>query len=270
MTEVSLSFVGRIGAAFTQVVGGLADKTPSIAAALVVIVLTWLAGRITFAATRRVLSQRSTAAHVDVFVARFARAGVIALGLVVSLGIVGVDLTALVASLGLVGLTLGFALRDVLANSVSGVLLLLQRPFTIGDSIAVAGVEGPVEDIRVRDTVVRLADGRRAYVPNTTVFNEVVINASHDKLRRFEVCVTVPAGMEPLAALEQVRMAVSAVPDVLPEPEPDAVLSFVGSTRARIVAHGWVDTGSTGLDGARSAALLAASVSVRGKGAQTC
>jgi small-conductance mechanosensitive channel len=270
VTQASLSFVGRIGAAFNQVVGGLADKTPSLAAAILVLVITWLVGRLTFAATRRVLSKRSTAAHVDVIVARFARSCVIALGVVVALGIVGVNLTALVASLGLVGITLGFALRDVLANSVSGVLLLLQRPFGIGDSVGVAGVEGVVEDIRVRDTVLRMADGRRAYIPNTTVFNEVVVNSSHSAVRRFEVAVAVPAGQDLLDAVERVRNAIAAGAGVLKEPAADASLLVVGTSRARIVAHGWVDTGTTGLDVARSAALFAASAAVSGNGAETC
>lgn len=270
MTQASLSFVGRIGAAFGLVVGGLADKTPSIAAAAVVVLVTWLAGRLTFAATRRVLSKRSTAAHVDVLVARLARSCVLALGFVVALGLVGVDLTALVASLGLVGLTLGFALKDVLANSVSGVLLLIQRPFSIGDSVTVAGVDGVVEDVRVRDTVLRTADGRRAYVPNTTVFNEVVINATHSTLRRFEVVVTVRSGADLDATMQRVRLAVASVAGVLEEPPVDAALLMAGSSRARIAAHGWVDTSSTGLDGARSAALIAASAAASGGGTETC
>lgn len=257
MTEVTLSFAERIGRAFAGVAGDLADRMPAILAALVVLLITWIAGRLTFAATRRVLARRSTAGHVDVLVARFARMCVTALGIVVALSLIGVDLTAMAASLGLVGLTLGFALRDVLSNSMSGVMLLVQRPFSIGDTILVAGYEGVVEDVRVRDTVLRTADGRTAYVPNTTVFNDVVLNSSTSHIRRFEMTVPTADGVDLAAACAAVMRAIAATAGVLEDPAPDASVAAVGSRRARIVAHGWVDTHGNGLETTRTAALLA-------------
>jgi small conductance mechanosensitive channel len=265
VAQGDISFVGRIGTAFSGVFNGLAAKTPVLAAAAVVVLITWIAGRVTFSVTRRMLARRSTAAHVDVLVARCARACVVALGVVVTLAVLGVDATALAASLGLVGVTLGFALKDVLANSVSGVLLLLQRPFGIGDTISVAGVEGVVEDVRVRDTVVRIADGRRAYVPNTTVFGEVVVNESDDAVRRFEVTVGAPVRGDVLAAVERVRVAVSGGDGVLVEPPAGAALVSVGAARARIVASGWVDTRTSALAEVRSAALAAADAAATGE-----
>ncbi len=267
MTQATLSFTDRIVASFSSVIGGVADRTPAILAALVVLVITWLVGRLTYAATRRVLARRSTADHVDVLVARFARGGVTALGVVVALGVLGVDLTALAASLGLAGLTLGFALRDVLANSVSGVLLLVQRPFTVGDAITVAGQDGVVLDVRVRDTALRTADGRIAYIPNTTVFNEVVLNSSAAPIRRFEVTVSAAAGVDPVAACDLAATAVAGTQGVLADPAPDAAIASVGVSRARVVAHGWVDTRVAALDATRSAALagVQAALQVQGR-----
>jgi small-conductance mechanosensitive channel len=236
---------------------------PAILAALVVLVITWFAAGLAFSVTRRVLARRSTAAHVDVLVARFARGGVLALGAVVALGVLGVDLTALVASLGLAGLTLGFALRDVLANSVSGVMLLLQRPFTVGDAISVAGQDGVVEDVRVRDTVLRTSDGRIAYIPNTTVFNDVVLNSSAAPVRRFEASVLTADGADPVAACASAIDAITAISGVLKDPAPDAAVASVGARRARVVAHGWVDTRLAGLDATRSAALAAVQAALR-------
>lgn len=252
-----MSFADRIAAAFSSVIGDLADRTPAILAAVLVLLVTWVAGRLTFAATRRVLARRSTAGHVDVLVARFARACVVTLGVVVALALIGVDLTAMAASLGLVGLTLGFALRDVLSNSMSGIMLLVQRPFSIGDTISVAGQEGVVEDVRVRDTVLRTADGRTAYVPNTTVFNDVVLNSSTTHIRRFEIELPANVGTDPGAACEAVLRALAGTLGVLEDPAPDASVASLGPHRARIVAHGWVDTHGSGLDATRTAALLA-------------
>jgi small conductance mechanosensitive channel len=265
VTEATLSFADRITRAFSDVAGGLADRIPAILAVLVVLLITWLAGRLTFAGTRRVLARRSTAGHVDVLVARFARMCVAALGIVVALALLGVDLMALAASLGLVGLTLGFALRDVLSNSVSGVLLLVQRPFSIGDTISVAGHEGVVEDVRVRDTVLRTTDGRTAYVPNTTVFNDVVLNSSAGSVRRFEILVPTSLG-DPTGACDAVLRAVAETPGVLVDPPPDSSIASVGVRRARIVAHGWVDTHVSGLDATRTAAIVSAQAALAGEG----
>jgi small conductance mechanosensitive channel len=263
VTQATLPFTDRIVASFSAVAGGIADRMPAILAAAVVLVIAWLAGRIVFAVTRRVLARRSTAAHVDVLVARFARGIVLALGVVVALGVLGVDLTALVASLGLAGLTLGFALRDVLANSVSGVMLLLQRPFTVGDAISVAGQDGVVEDVRVRDTVLRTSDGRIAFIPNTTVFNDVVVNSSAAPVRRFEMTVSTADGADALVACASARDAIAATAGVLKDPAPGAAVASVGARRACVVAHGWVDTRTTGLDATRSAALAAVQAALR-------
>ena len=263
MTEVTMSFADRIGRAFAQVAGGIAGRFPAILAAVVVLVIASIVGSLTFAGTRGILARRSTAGHVDVLVARFVRMCVVALGVVVSLALLGVDLMAMAASLGLVGLTLGFALRDVLSNSLSGVMLLVQRPFSIGDTISVAGLEGVVEDVRVRDTVLRTSDGRTAYVPNMTVFNGVVLNSSTSRLRRFEITVPTAVGSDPIAACETVSRAVAGTLGVLADPTPDSAIATIGVQRARIVAHGWVDTRTHGLDATRTAALAAAQSALR-------
>ena len=99
---------------------------------------------------------------------RFARAAVPAGGAFIALGVVGANLGALIASLGLVGLTISLSLKDVLANYVSGVMLLMQGPFKVGDAIAVDGMEGTVEDITARTTTLRAADGRQIHIPTLT------------------------------------------------------------------------------------------------------
>ena len=114
------------------------------------------------------LARTSTQAHVDLLVARTVRWTVLAIGVVVTpWRSLGVNVGALVTSLGLVGLTLGFALRDVLANSVAGVMLLMQRPFTIGDTIVVGGDRGRRRR-RARSRHRAAHAGRPARVPSRT------------------------------------------------------------------------------------------------------
>jgi small conductance mechanosensitive channel len=252
------TFASGVAAAFYSVSGGAARHLPGLLGGLAVLVVAWILGRVVFAAVRRVLARRSTQGHVDVVVARVARGIVLGVGVVVALAVAGVDVGSLVTSLGLVGLTLGFALRDVLSNSMAGVMLLMQRPFRIGDTIVVAGTEGVVTDVRVRDTVLSTPDGRLVFVPNITVFNGVVVNLSAKTTRRMEIEVWTPADGDLEAARLVALDAVSSTPGVLEEPVPEALVASVGPDSARIVARGWVDTSSATLEGTGSAALARA------------
>jgi len=104
--------------------------------------------------------------------------GVLTFGAITALGTAVLDIRALVAGLGLTGFALGFALKDVLSNFVSGVMLLAYRPFHIGDVIEMGEFLGTIETIRIRDTLVRAADGRLVIIPNTKLITEVVVNHS--------------------------------------------------------------------------------------------
>lgn len=104
--------------------------------------------------------------------------GVVTCGAVTALGAAGLDVSALVAGLGLTGFALGFALKDVLSNLLSGIMLLLYRPFNIGDQIEMGEHAGVIQTIRMRDTLVRADDGRLIIIPNTKLITEVVINNS--------------------------------------------------------------------------------------------
>jgi small-conductance mechanosensitive channel len=116
----------------------------------------------------------------------------IILGLVTGLGATGLNVNALVAGLGLTGFALGFALKDVLSNLLSGIMLLVYQPFSIGDQIKMGGYEGTIKTIRMRDTVVRSYDGRNIIIPNTKLITEVVVNNTTAKLRRESIIIGIP------------------------------------------------------------------------------
>lgn len=259
MSDVGTTVLRSLLATLDRLVAGFGSRLPLLAAAVLVMLVAWWLGRITFTVTRKVLARTSTAGHVDMLVARFAKAAVIAVGAVVALSVVGVNLGALVASLGLVGLAIGLALKDVLANYVSGVMLLLQGPFKVGDTIVLDCVEGTVIDVTARSTALRASDGRVVHVPNSTVFAATVTNVTAAPVRRFEVSFTIPAGADLVSATGVVLAAVADVSGVLPDPAADASVAAVGATWARLVAHGWVDTRACSLGDAQAAALVAAS-----------
>ena len=102
------------------------------------------------------------------------RHGLLIVGAVTALGTAGVDTTAIVAGLGLSGFALGFALKDALANLVAGVLILIYRPYQVGDQVDVAGKQGTVKSIDLRYTELD-ADVGRVLIPNQSTFNNAVV-----------------------------------------------------------------------------------------------
>jgi small conductance mechanosensitive channel len=161
----------NIGVLEDLLTGGLPELQ-----SLLAIVVSFIVLRITL----RSVSAAFRRAHIDlgtqILLKRaLAVTWVVVTGLFV-LGILGVNPTGLVAVLGTVGLAFGLALQDILRNFFSGVYLLLERPFRVGDTIRVKEQLGVVENIGVRTTQLRTTDNVQVLVPNATVFSEVVSN----------------------------------------------------------------------------------------------
>ena len=94
-------------------------------------------------------------------------------GLITALGTLGVNVSALVAGLGLTGFALGYAMKDTISNLLSGVLILLYRPFTIGDNIKISGYKGIVISIDLRYTELD-SDGNKVLIPNSKLFTDPI------------------------------------------------------------------------------------------------
>ncbi|HEY3318733.1 MAG TPA: mechanosensitive ion channel domain-containing protein [Coriobacteriia bacterium] len=263
-----VGFLQRMGRSAFGILESLADKLPYIVMALVFLLLAWWASLLTMRLVRAALARTSTEGHVDVLVAKTTGAVVFGIGAIVALSIMGVQVGVLVTSLGLAGVTIGFALKDVLANSMAGILLLLQRPFTIGDSINVAGCEGVVRDIRVRDTLVEQADGRMVFVPNATVFNAPITNTSAATRRRLEVRVRIPLTADFEAAREAALLGLGRVNGLAEDAPLEAVYVATHITSVTLAARAWVDTAQTPFARALDGAVVAVAGALRDAGVE--
>ncbi|MFH1933292.1 MAG: mechanosensitive ion channel domain-containing protein [Pseudomonadota bacterium] len=111
--------------------------------------------------------------HLTSLFARTSSITLIIFGLVTALGTLGINVSALVAGLGLTGFALGFALKDTISNLLSGVLILLYRPFKIGNTIKVSGYEGDVVSIDLRYTELN-SEGNKILIPNSKLFTDPI------------------------------------------------------------------------------------------------
>ncbi len=152
----------------------LALFAPRAAAALFLLAAFWVAGRAANALLRRFGEARGLDPDLTALLGRAGRLTLVAFGAVTALGTLRLDVTALVAGLGLTGFALGFALRDIISNTLAGVLILLYRPFQRGDRISVAGSEGVVSEIDLRYTTLVVDEDTRVLVPNSTLFTNSI------------------------------------------------------------------------------------------------
>ena len=111
--------------------------------------------------------------NLTLLLARTSSITLIILGLVTALGTIGVNVSALVAGLGLIGFAIGFALKDTISNLLSGVMILLYRPFEVGNRIKISGYEGVVISIDLRYTELD-AGGNKILIPNSKLFTDPI------------------------------------------------------------------------------------------------
>lgn len=127
----------------------------------------------------------------------------------ITLYIWGVDemIYAALTTVGVIGLMLAFAIKDIASNFISGILLILSKDLLIGDAIEVEGIEGKIEKITIRTTLVRRYDGALVIVPNSMILNEPVVDFSATDKRRVEVKVVLPSTVDIATASEALREA---------------------------------------------------------------
>ncbi|MGH9548732.1 MAG: mechanosensitive ion channel family protein, partial [Terriglobales bacterium] len=152
-------------------------------------------------------------------------------GIVIVLENTGIHLAALAVFAGAVGVGVGFGLQNIASNFISGLVILAERPITIGDRIEVAGIAGQVEHIRARSTVIRTNDNIMMIVPNSKFIDSPVTNWTYgDRRVRFRIPVGVAYGSD----VNKVRDALLAVahenPHTLKEPAPSVFLEQFGDS----------------------------------------
>ncbi|WP_336512608.1 mechanosensitive ion channel family protein [Stutzerimonas stutzeri] len=164
------------------------------------------------------------------------------LGLIVAASAFGVEPGTLATGLGLTSLALGFALKDILSNFVSGLLILTLRPFELGDQIIIGETEGSVERIELRATQIRTYDGRRVLVPNAETFTSRVTNNTAAPIRRGKVVCTLGYEVDIEAVTRIMCRAAQHTPGVLETPPASVTLRELGSSEPVFDVEFWCDS----------------------------
>ncbi|WP_075293165.1 mechanosensitive ion channel family protein [Pararhizobium arenae] len=168
--------------------------------------------------------------------------GLLIVVLVMVLGRFGVQTASIVAALGAAGLAIGLALQGTLQNIAAGIMLLVLRPFRLGDFIETAAVKGKVVEVGLFATELRNTDGLYLLAPNSTLWNTPIINHSREPERRQEITVAVGNDADINAVKQILLEIVAADPRVQNNPQPRVVIDDIASDKVTVKAEYWAET----------------------------
>jgi len=167
---------------------------------------------------------------------------ILAVGFVIALGVLGMDLTKMTVLAGAFGVGIGFGLQSVVNNFVSGLILLFERPIHVGDTVQVGSLQGRVRRIGIRASIVRTMQGAEIIVPNAQLITEQVTNWTlSDQLRRLDLPVGVNYGAEPKKVIELLEGVARAHPKVLQEPAPRGLFMSYGDSSINFELRAWTE-----------------------------
>jgi len=191
--------------------------------------------------TENVLARRNVDIGVSISVTRLLHYALISVGCVLALVVLGVDLTKMTLLASALGVGIGFGLQTIVNNFVCGLILLLERPLRVGDTIELGGQPANITKIGLRSTMVRTADQADVIVPNTEIITNRVTNWTlTDRQARSVIPVGVAYGLDIALVMQTLRECALAHPGVLKSPEPQVLFRSFGDSALGFELRAWV------------------------------
>ena len=210
-----------------------------VAIAMAFWLISRFAGMLTRSAVRRIPRASSLLGPV---LAGIVQKVLLVVGLVVAASAVGVDTGPLLATIGAAGLVIGLALQGTLSNFASGILILLNRPFDIGDVVDAGGVFGKVSAMNLVSTTILTFDNQLMLVPNNQIWNTVITNATGKKTRRGDLTFGIAYDADITRAVAVLEEVLGAHPKTLADPAPIVRVNELADSSVNLIARPWVRT----------------------------
>ncbi len=233
------SVADRLNVAVSELTGAFLERLPLIVLGVTVLVLGMLFIGLLQRGIVRATSGQRLDASVGRLVQTISRVTLVLVVLLLALSVAGVDVGSALAALGIAGLALAFAVQSILENFISGILILLRRPFRPGDQIRVDGFEGTVEDVNLRVTKLVDFDGELVLLPNSQVFGAPIVNLTHRGRRRTRAIVGVDYRDDHDLARTLLRDALGQVEGVLSQPAPEVFIVELGDSGVHLEMRWW-------------------------------
>lgn len=214
-----------------------------LGAVLMLVVGLWLSGRVGAGVRKGLEKTKRVDATLITFFGSLARYAVMVVTVIAVLNQFGVETTSLVAVVGAAGLAIGLALQGTLSNVAAGVMLLIFRPFKVGDFVEVAGHAATVKELNLFFTVMATGDNVRIIVPNAQIWGGSLKNFSANPTRRVDFVFGISYDADIDKAMALIRSVADADARVHKDPEPFIVVGNLGESSVDLTVRLWVDAG---------------------------
>jgi small-conductance mechanosensitive channel len=257
-------------ATLTDWSGKTMDFLPNLLLILVILVATRVVSRRTQRLVQRLAGRTEAPSEVGDLLGRLARLGILAVGILLVLDRLGWSQAALsfVAGLGILGIAIGFALQDIVKQFAAGVLLLMLRPFRVGDDVKIGAFEGRVTQVQLRATVLKTDNGDEVLIPNADVYTTAITNTSRYSMRRHTIALTLPAASDTAGAGAAIRQAVAGVQGVAHNPGPAVVAAGFDEQATKLEVRFWVDERASDSDLVKTEVVAAIRAALKQPGAE--
>ncbi|AYD00327.1 mechanosensitive ion channel family protein [Neorhizobium sp. NCHU2750] len=234
-------FVVATRTALAQLMALAVQYSFSVVGAVILLIIGWvvagLLGRWVYNGLSHINGIDATLSQ---FFSNIVRYAALILVVVMVLGQFGVQTASILAALGAIGLAVGLALQGTLQNIAAGIMLLVLRPFRVGESIETGTVSGTVVDVGLFATELRTAEGVYRLAPNSTLWNVPITNYSRLATRRHEITISITADDDVAQTEDQLLRLATADERVLKSPAPSAFISEFDTASARVTLRYWI------------------------------
>ena len=241
--------VSDASAAWTVITGWLISSEGGIRWAknivffLIVILLSWVLSNIIGKAVQKaVVNIRSASELLKDFIVNISRRAVFVVGFIVALSMLEVNIGPLLAAIGAAGFILGFALQGTLSNFAAGIMILIYRPYDIGDLIDVGGMLGKVDAMTIVSTTLRKPDNQKVVIPNNMIWGDIITNITGTSKRRVDLVFGIGYSDDMAKAQAILEDILANHESVLKDPAPVVKVHELADSSVNFVVRPWVAT----------------------------
>ena len=198
--------------------------------------------RLVVKATATVMQKQEVDKTLETFICNLVRTVLMVVVVIAAIGAIGIETTSFIAIFGAAGLAVGLALQGSLSNFASGVLIVLFRPYRVGDWIEAAGISGSVEEVQILTTILKTGDNKQIIVPNSQIMGSIITNYSANDTRRVDMVIGVSYDDDIDKVRKTLEELIAAEERVLPEPAPTIAVSALADSSVNFVVRPWVKT----------------------------
>ena len=220
----------------------LIDYAVNMAAALVTLLVGYIAANIISSAVVKMMQARKLDTTITHFVGSILKYTILVFVVIAALGRVGVQTASFIAIIGAAGLAIGLALQGSLSNFAAGFLLIIFRPIKAGEFIEVAGTAGVVQSVQLFTTTLTSGDNKMVVVPNAAILNGTIVNYSRMDTRRVDMTFGIGYGSDLRKAKQILERLVNEEPRILKDPAATIAVAALADSSVNIVVRPWVKT----------------------------